>query len=96
MQRLEAGTVEILPTDKDYKVYVQNTTGENFTQHFVNNGAWTSSTTSQVPFKFQHLTYEQMVRFVELFNDRKLRIGFPGHFYVAPYFLRFVSKDLGS
>lgn len=40
-------------------------------------------------FYFQHLTYEQMGRFVELHNAGKIRFGYPGHLYVPPYFMKF-------
>lgn len=40
-------------------------------------------------FYFQHLSDDQKRRFVELLNAKRLRFSFPGHFYVAPYFIRF-------
>lgn len=38
-------------------------------------------------FYFQHLNTEQKRKFVDLLNANKLNIGFPGYFYVKPYFL---------
>lgn len=43
---------------------------------------------------FQHLTEDQMRRFIDLLNDKKLKIGHPGYFYTRPYFIAPpVSKD---
>lgn len=38
-------------------------------------------------FYFQHLTPSQCVRFVELLNAGKVKIGEPGRFYVMPFFI---------
>lgn len=37
-------------------------------------------------FYFQHLDEAGRDRFITLVNERKMKIGFPGHFYVLPYF----------
>lgn len=58
---------ELSPTDKPYKVYVENP--------------------SSGKFYFQHLSEEQMREFIDLLNARRLNIGYPGHFYVLPYFI---------
>jgi hypothetical protein len=68
MRLLEAGTVELGPTDKNYKAYVDIELGTK-------------------KFYFVHLSEAQMRRFVELLNERKLKIGYPGHFYVKPFFI---------
>lgn len=39
-------------------------------------------------FYFQHLSLEQMQSFIDLWNEGKLRIGYPGHFYVPPFFMQ--------
>lgn len=39
-------------------------------------------------FYFQHLSEEQMKRFIELHNAGSLRLNTPGHFYVRPFFMR--------
>lgn len=44
-------------------------------------------------FYFQHLSEEQKRRFVDLLNEKKLKIGYPGRFYVAPFFITFGSPD---
>lgn len=62
---------ELGPTDKSYKVYVKGGKGDG------PNGA---------KFYFQHLTQLQRGEFIQLLNDKKLNIGYPGRFYVLPYF----------
>jgi hypothetical protein len=42
-------------------------------------------------FYFEHLSQEQQTRFIELLNQRKLKIAHPGHFYVLPFFIARVS-----
>lgn len=39
-------------------------------------------------FYFQHFSNEEQAKFVELMNDQKIVIAFPGHFYVLPYFVK--------
>lgn len=39
-------------------------------------------------FYYQHLTQAQRDRFIELHNSKVMKIGYPGHFYVKPYFTR--------
>lgn len=70
MQKAEAG-VELGPTDKDYKVYVDGMNGK---------------------FYFQHLSEEQMKKFVELLNAKTLKIGYPGHFYTTPFFIHYPGR----
>lgn len=79
MVRLEAGDITLDPTDKDYKVYVANAGGPDL------RGA--------IKFYFQHLSADQRARFIELHNERKLNMGPPGHFYVAPFFCKAVAAD---
>lgn len=100
MQRLEAGDVEITPTDKSYKIYVKNNGGDPLMQHFrecpqVSDCTgphdcthWVTREASSEKFYFQHLNPEQRVRFIELYNDKKLHLGYPGHFYVVPFFCK--------
>lgn len=42
-------------------------------------------------FYFQHLDSDQRKRFVDMINGRRLRMGYPGHFYVLPFFVERVS-----
>jgi hypothetical protein len=39
-------------------------------------------------FYFQHLTAGQRDEFIELYNDGRMKVGIPGHLYVAPFFAR--------
>lgn len=99
MARLEKGEVSIDPTDKDYKLYVHNKGGEDFTRRYRTDSkpfiSWTSpehdwkvEKITQAKFYFQHFSVEQRKRFVELINEKKLNINYPGHFYRLPFFVR--------
>lgn len=63
--------VELGPTDKNYKVYVNDDALKHRTAKFY----------------FQHLSVDQRYMFLRLLQDKKLNIGFPGHFYVLPFFI---------
>lgn len=39
-------------------------------------------------FYFQHLSDDERSRFVQVLNERRINIGYPGHFYVLPFFVR--------
>lgn len=41
----------------------------------------------RVKFYFQHLSEEEMQRFIDLYNARKIKLDHPGHFYVKPFFM---------
>lgn len=87
MARLEAGDVELTPTDKSYKVYVYNDGGELFNRIVKpGEGNWLSEWQDRVKFYFQHLNRDQQRRFIELVNEGKVKIAFPGYFYVLPFF----------
>ena len=100
MARVEAGTVELGATDKNYKVYVRNAGGEPFKQAFrdcYSVGAkdckpdtcthWTVRDQDNAKFYFQHLSAEQCTRFVELMNEKdKLKFEGGMGFYVMPFF----------
>lgn len=58
---------------------------------------WETNESDQCKFYFDHLSEDQKKRFVELYNDKKLKIrrynrdaeggfSFDGHFYVRPFF----------
>lgn len=51
----------------------------------INEGA------QETKFYFQHLSEDQRREFVELLNAGTMRIGYPGHFYVRPFFTRPVT-----
>lgn len=38
-------------------------------------------------FHFQHLSDDQQQRFVDLLNEKRIRVGFPGYFYTKPFFI---------
>lgn len=40
----------------------------------------------EAKFYFQHLSPDQCDEFIELHNSKRMAIGYPGHFYVRPYF----------
>lgn len=104
MARLEKGDVKLVPTDKSYKVYVYNEGGEKFKSWHSRKCPdvmtcdrqtcehWTKDDArDQTKFYFMHLSEEQMRRFVDLLNEKKLKMGEPGHFYVRPYFCAVAS-----
>lgn len=41
---------------------------------------------------FQHFDEAEKKRFIALFNSKKMKLAYPGHFYVAPYFMSFAPK----
>jgi hypothetical protein len=96
MARLELRDVTLTPTDKNYKVYVRNFCGAQFQQTFrapdsprgddPTQWVWTTRQINTTKFYFQHLNAEQRKRFIELHNAELLRLDFPGHFYVPPFF----------
>ncbi len=100
IKRMEAGDVELGPTDKNYKLYVKNAGGEAFKQTYRDCPAersctgpddcthWVTRDMDEAKFYFQHFNAEQRARFIELVNEKKAPIGYPGHFYVLPYFTR--------
>jgi hypothetical protein len=68
--------VELGPTDKNYKAYVENAGGEPIKVHGASK------------FYFQHLSEDQRKYFVQLLNEKRIKIGVPGHFYVYPFFIK--------
>ena len=42
--------------------------------------------TLELKFYFQHLDQAQRERFIELYNDGTMQLGYPGHFYTRPFF----------
>ena len=74
-EAIEAGC-EIGPTDKSYKVYVKVVEGITF-----------NLPDGMPKFYFQHFNEEECIKFIELFNNKQLNIGYPGHFYVIPFFM---------
>lgn len=71
--------VEIGPTDKEYKIYL--------------HGQLAPQVRGACKFYFQHLIGSDMERFVELYNNKTMKIGYPGRFYVIPFFMKRIEKD---
>lgn len=44
-------------------------------------------------FYFQHLSEEEQVKFIDLCNEQKINLAYPGYFYVLPYFCEPVFKE---
>ena len=78
LEWMRTGQCSLGPTDKNYKVYVEKTDG---TKH--SKGA--------DKFYFMHLSEDQMQEFIRICNlrPRPFEIGYPGRFYVLPYFLTY-------
>jgi len=102
MKRIEAGDVELGPTDKNYKLYVINSGGAAFAQSYRTDDdrtgdrskwIWATREMSQVKFYFQHFDEDQKKRFVDLLSEKKLRIQHPGHFYRLPFFCVALKAD---
>lgn len=99
MDRLEKGDISLGTTDKSYKVYVHNDGGEQFKQTYRDDKAdkfygyghpahnWITKDVEQTKFYFQHFSDKQMERFVELYNDKKIKFKGGFGFYVFPYFM---------
>ena len=43
---------------------------------------------SRGKFYYQHLGEEQRREFIGLLNEGEMKVGYPGHFYVLPFFIR--------
>jgi len=98
LARLRAGDVELSPTDKSYKVYVRNMGGQPFKRSYRNCSPsicplgpdacthWVTESVEQAKFYFQHFDATQQHEFIALYNTGKVKIGYPGYFYVRPFF----------
>jgi len=105
MARLENGDIELGSTDKGYKVYVKNAGGDLFrfthrddkADKFYGHGHpahnWITEDRDHTKFYFQHLNDEQMDRFVELYNEQKLKFKGGFGFCVLPFFMKQKSED---
>jgi hypothetical protein len=91
MAWMEAGG-EVTPTDKSYKAYIKcplpNPRYGEVTEGETEGGSkFTQVYGSEAKFYFQHLSDDQKRRFVGLYNDRTMKVGYPGHFYQSPFFM---------
>lgn len=108
MQRLEAGDVKLTPTDKNYKVYIRNAGGATFKNTFrdcysqgvkdCKHDECTHLVTrdrEETKFYFQHLSDDQKRRFIELLNENKIQLEYPGFFYRLPFFCKRADPPAG-
>lgn len=42
----------------------------------------------EAKFYYQHLSDEQRMEFIALYNSKQMKVGYPGHFYRLPFFCR--------
>lgn len=92
MERLEAGTIYLEGSDKNYKTYVRAVEGTSpilQTYRIDDNQTgdqskwvWETKPVEQGKFYFMHLSRDQMQRFVELWNEARVK-----GLYVLPYFM---------
>lgn len=96
MARLEAGDILLGATDKSYKVYVTPAPGSEMLKQTTriddrtgdqSKWIWETKETDHGKFYFQHLSIEQRKRFVELFNEKKLKFEGGEGFYQYPFFM---------
>lgn len=48
--------------------------------------AYVMTPSGQKKFYFQHLSHDDQAKFIELLNNKTMKIGYPGHFYTMPFF----------
>lgn len=46
------------------------------------------ASSTEAKFYYQHLNVEQQDEFIFLYNDRRMTVGYPGHFYQPPFFTK--------
>ena len=52
---------------------------------------WVTETRKWAKFYFQHFTQEQRTHFVQLLNDKRIKLGPPGYFYRLPFFISYTD-----
>lgn len=97
MERLEAGTVKLAGSDKNYKTYLETVEGgppllqttrvDEDHSSDPSNWVWETKEVNHGKFYFMHLSEAQMQRFVELWNARRILHSL----YVLPYFMKLES-----
>lgn len=92
---------QISPTDKNYKAYIKypgKDPREGETSEYELNmpsGRTVQGTSVygiEAKFYYQHLSPEQRQEFVELYNNHTMQIGYPGNFYVLPFFMKKIDN----
>jgi hypothetical protein len=79
---IESGQWLVDPTDKNYKLYLSLLARE-------------ISPVPLVKLYFQHFSDSDCDRFIKLYNTRAMKLGYPGHFYVRPFFVQAVFPTAG-
>lgn len=67
--------------------------GEEISHH-ANKKLWVTTgvdTSIHAKFYFQHFNETERDKFIEAYNNKRINMGYPGHFYVAPYFCKRVD-----
>lgn len=92
MERLEAGTIFLSGSDKDYKTYLRTVEGgppllqstriDDDRTGDQTKWVWETKEVNHGKFYYMHLSVEQMQRFIELWNERRIKHSL----YVLPYF----------
>lgn len=84
MARLQAQDVKLSPTDKNYKVYVENDGGPMFLHSYKKNGTIVHESRDIAEFYFYHLNEIERNEFISMYNAKKVKMV--EGFYVLPYF----------
>lgn len=94
MEGLEAGTIYLEGSDKNYKAYLKAVDGgppllqtyrtDNDRTGDPTKWVWETKEVEQGKFYYMHLSSTQMQRFVELWNERRIKHSL----YVLPYFMQ--------
>lgn len=96
MERIENGTLLLEPTNKNYKVYIsphkdsiplKQSVREGFQGENPSEWNWTLKDVDYGKFYFQHLSDEQMKKFVELLNRKEVKFNLVRGFTVLPFFI---------
>lgn len=91
MAGLRAGTLGLGPTDKSYKAYVHEAPEDGAVVDVAEGGPALGRHRGK--FYFQHLDQGQRQEFIALVNAKAFPVGFPGRFYVPPFFARSSHTD---
>ncbi len=81
LQRLRDQDIELGPSDSNFYVHVINNGGDPFPEQ-------------EAIFYFFHLNEEQRDEFVRIWNFVEVSIGYPGHFYYLPFFVKPKSEGV--
>lgn len=65
-------------------------------QHYDRESAYLVEGSSRTKVYFQHLSEDQRRDFIELYNDRTMKLAAPGHFYTMPFFMRLITEEESS